>query len=110
MPIQAMVLEEYELFSKNKFPCLFLNYNGKYSGYLVSEVFLLFSKDYFTLGKADPQHIPKYGNCLVRIPNTCNSKCISRGLSDEESKVKTIQAWNGYRPPIQLLTKEFRTG
>ena len=37
-----------------------------------------------------------------------NSKCLAKGLSPEDSKVKIIQEWNGYRPPIQFLTKEFR--
>ena len=82
-------------------------YGGKYYGYSVSEVFLKFAKDYFTDGKADPQHRPKYKSCLIRIPNSSNSKCLSEGLSKEESKVKVIQKWNGYRIPIQLLTKYF---
>ena len=58
-------------------------------------------------GKADPPHRPKYKSCLIRIPNSFNSKCLSKGLSKEESKVKVIQKWNGYRLPIQLLTKYF---
>ncbi len=57
----------------------------------VSEVFLKFAEEYFTDGKADPQHRPKYKTCLIRIPNTYNSKCLSKGKSDEESKVKEIK-------------------
>jgi hypothetical protein len=103
-----LVLDDFNPFSKDKFPSLFSTYYGKYSGYSVSEVFLLFAKQYLTDGKADPQHRPRYKTCLIRIPNTYNSKCLDKGLSAEESKVKVVQEWNGYRPPIQLLTKEFR--
>jgi hypothetical protein len=108
LPIRAIVLDEFEAFSKTRFPHLFSKYNNKYNGYSVSEVFLSFAKVYFSNGKSDPQHIPKYGNCLIRIPNTLNSKCLNKGLSQDDSKVKVIQEWNGYRPPIQLITKEFR--
>ncbi len=107
LPISAIVLDQESIFSKNKFPNLF-SVTGKYSNWSVSEVFLKYAEIFFTNGKADPLHKPKYKTCLVRIPNTLNSKCLSRGLSDEESKVKIIQRWNGHHSPIQLLTKEFR--
>jgi hypothetical protein len=108
LPIQGLILDNFEPFSKEKYPNLFSGYNGKYIGYSVSELFLLFAVNYLASGKADPQHRPRYKTCLIRIPNTLNSKCLTKGLSKEESKVKIIQEWNGYRPPIQLLTKEFR--
>ena len=54
--IQAIVLDQYEQFSKDKFPNLFSMYDGKYYGYSVSEIFLKFAEDYFTDGKANPQH------------------------------------------------------
>jgi hypothetical protein len=108
LPIDAAVLDSFEPFSKDKFPYLFSYSIGKYCSYTVSEVFLTFVKEYFTNGKADVQHRPKYKTCLIRIPNTINSKCLAKGLGIEESKVKVIQRWNGYRPPIQLLTKDFR--
>ena len=107
LPLQAIVLDQYPEFSKDNFPNLFSLY-GKYYGYSVSEVFLKYAEDFFTDGKADPQHRPKYKTCLIRIPNTFNSKCLADGKSQEESKVKIIQRWNGNRLPIQLLTKEFR--
>ena len=108
LPIRAIVLDEFETFSKTRFPNLFSKYNHKYNNYSVSEVFLSFAKVYFTNGKSDPHHRPKYGSCLIRIPNSLNSKCLGKGLSKDESKVKVIQKWNGYRPPIQLITKDFR--
>jgi hypothetical protein len=108
LPIQALVLDHFEPFSKEKYPNLFIKCGCKYPEYSVSELFLLFAKQFLTNGKADPQHRPKFKTCLIRIPNTFNSKGLEKGLSFEESKVKIIQKWNGYRPPIQLLTKEFR--
>jgi len=62
--------------------------------------FLRFAEKYFTKGKADPQHSPSIRSCLVRVPSTFNSK------NNEE--VKIIQRWNGDRPPIQCITREFQ--
>jgi hypothetical protein len=107
LPLEAVVLDSYEQFSKDEFPKLFSIY-GKYHGYSVSEVFLKFAEDYFTNGKSDPQHKPKFKSCLIRFPNTLNSKCLNKGLSYDDSKVKIIQEWNGCRLPIQFLTKNFR--
>ncbi|MBA3751013.1 MAG: hypothetical protein H0X03_09035, partial [Nitrosopumilus sp.] len=106
IPIKAIILDNYEQFSKDKFPNVFSS-NGKYYGLSISEIFLKFVKCFFTNGKADPKHNPIYKSCLIRIPNTINSKCLKKGLNYEESKVKIFQKWNGYRPPIQRLTKDF---
>jgi hypothetical protein len=116
LPIQGLILDNFEPFSKEKYPNLFSEYKGKYTGYSVSELFLLFATKFLTDGKADPQHRPTFNSCLIRIPNTFSSKCLDKGLSPEESTVKIIQEstvkiiqeWNGYRPPIQFLTKDFR--
>ena len=108
LPLDALVLDQIDIFSKDNFPSLFQSDFSKYYGYSVSEVFLKFAKDYFSKGKADPLHHPKYGNSLVRIPGTFNSKCLNRGLSKEESEVKIIQKWDGKRLPIQFLLKDFR--
>ncbi len=107
VPIQATVLEHYDQFSKDRFPSLF-SPTGKYLSLSLSEVFLKFAKDHFTDAKADSLYHPRYRSCLVRFPNTLNSKCLGQGLSNEASKVKIIQKWDGHRLPIQLLTKEFR--
>jgi hypothetical protein len=109
LPIEAMVLDLIDIFSKNKFPSLFSDTcYSKYHGYSVSELFLKFAKDYLTNGNADPQHHPKYKTCLIRFPNSYNSKNIKNGLILEESKVRFIQKWDGRRIPIQLLLKDFR--
>jgi hypothetical protein len=91
LPIQSVVLDTYDPFSKDRFHSLFSSCSGKYHGYFVSEVFLKYVEDLFTEGKADPQHRPKYKSCLIRIPNTYNSKCLARGLGQEKSMVKVIQ-------------------
>jgi hypothetical protein len=109
LPIEAMVLDLIDIFSKDRFPSLFSDdYYSKYHDYSVSELFLKFAKDHLTNGNADPQHHPKYKTCLIRFPNTYNSKNLNSGSTLEESKVRLIQKWDGKRIPIQLLLKDFR--
>lgn len=107
LPIDVPVLDNEYIFSKDKFPNLFSD-KCKYSHYFVSEVFMQFAEDYFTGNKADPNHRPKYKTCLIRIPETYNSKCLKKGLSREESKVKILQKWNGKRIDVDSLVHEFR--
>ena len=67
-----------------------------------SEQFLRFAKDYLSNGKADKNNNPSFRSCLLRIPNSINSK-------NNNSKVTIVQQWNGYRPPITKdLLLEFR--
>ena len=107
LPIDGPVLDNEYVFSKDKFPNLFSS-KGKYSQYFVSEAFMQFAEDFFTSGKYDPNHRPKYKTCLIRIPDTYNSKCLSRGLSLEKSKVKIVQEWDGKRIDVGPITHEFR--
>lgn len=107
LPIEVPVLDNEYIFSKDKFP-KFFSPKSKYSQYKVSEVFMQFAEDYFTGGKADPNHRPKYKTCLIRIPDTYNSKCLNKGLSLAESKVKILQKWNGKRTDVDPLLREFR--
>lgn len=90
-PIEGIVLEEEKIFFD------FLPY---VEGHDMTTEFLRFAEKYFTNGKADPQHSPSVRSCLVRVPGTFNSK--------NNDEVKIIQRWNGDRPPIQLLTREFQ--
>lgn len=109
LPINALVLDHYDAFSQTNYPSLFSPaYDGKYASWSVSELFLKFCSVFFSSRKADPLHRPKFKTCLIRIPNTFNSKCLSNGLSESDAKVKIIQKWNGHRPHIQLVTKDFR--
>src|SRR5262249_44738746 len=50
--------------------------------------------------RCDPHHNPTVKSCLVRVPGTTNSKCIQR--------VKVIQEWDGHRPKIDNLLRDFR--
>jgi Primase X len=59
-----------------------------------------FAEDFFTEKKGDPQHRPSIKSCLIRIPGTMNSKC--------NQEVKIVQRWDGTRPPINYLLRDFR--
>jgi hypothetical protein len=62
-----------------------------------SEQFLRFCKDFLSSGKADKSNYPSFRSCLLRIPETINSK--------NNKRVTIVQKWNGYRPrlPIDLI-------
>jgi hypothetical protein len=107
LPIYVPVLDNEYIFSKDKFPNIF-SPKGKYSHYYVSEAFMQFAEDFLTGGKADKNHRPKYKTCLIRIPETYNSKCLNKGSRLEESKVKVLQKWNGQRTTAETLLHEFR--
>ena len=62
--------------------------------------FMQFAEDYLTNKKGDPLHNPTVNSCLVRIPDSINSKC--------GQVVKIIQRWDGQRPAIQYLLRQFR--
>ncbi|CAN5613808.1 hypothetical protein BH23THE1_BH23THE1_25510 [soil metagenome] len=106
LPVDIPVLDNEYVLSKDKFPNLF-SLKGRYSQYFVSEVFMQFAEDFFTSGRYDPNHRPKYKTCLIRLPDTFNSQCLSRGLSCEESKVRIVQKWNGKRIDGEAITREF---
>ncbi len=107
LPIEVPVLDNEYVYSKDKFPNLFSS-KSKYSHYYVSEVFMQFAEDYFTGGKADPNHRSKYKTCLIRIPGTFNSKCLNKRLGLEQSKVTVVQKWNGKRVNAENMIHEFR--
>ena len=73
-----------------------------------SERFLRFAKDNLSNNKADKANNPSFRSCLLRIPNSFNSKCLAKGESFENSKVKIIQEWNRDRPSIKFLLRDFR--
>ena len=60
-----------------------------------------FAEGFFTDKNNDPQHRPSIKPCLIRIPGTINSKC--------NQEVRIVQSWNGKRPPINYMLREFRT-
>ena len=73
-----------------------------------SERLLRFAKDNLSNNKADKANNPSFRSCLLRIPNSFNSKCLDKGESVENSKVKIIQEWNRDRSSIKFLLQDFR--
>ena len=73
-----------------------------------SERFLRFAKDNLSNNKADKANNPSFRSCLLRIPHSFNAKCLAKGESFENSKVKIIQEWNKDRPSIKFLLLDFR--
>jgi hypothetical protein len=88
-PIDALVLEQFSQFEEFENP---------------STKFIRFAETYLTSGKSDPSHSPSFKSCMIRIPGTYNSKC-----PQGRNKVKVIQNWDGYRPPMKLLLDAFHT-
>ena len=67
-----------------------------------SEQFLRFCKCYLSNNKADKNNNPSFRSCLLRVPESINSKY--------DKKVKIVQKWNGVRVPIpREFIEEFRT-
>ncbi len=89
-PMEGFILEEEDVFAK------FIDPNGKD----LTSKFMQFAEDFLTNKKGDPQHNPSINSCLVRIPGTINSKC--------GQVVKIIQRWDGQRPAINYLLRDFR--
>jgi Primase X len=89
-PLEGFVLEEVDIFAE---------FVGPTEKDLTSK-FMEFAEDFLTNKKGDPQHNPTINSCLIRIPGTINSKC--------KEEVKIIQKWDGYRPQINYLLRDFR--
>ena len=94
-PVSGFVLEEYETFYQFT----------KYVDRDLTSMFIQFAEERFTDNAADRLHNPTVKSCLVRIPGSINSKCISKG---EDAEVKIIQKWDSTRPPIQPLLMPFK--
>lgn len=61
--------------------------------------FIRFAAKYLTEGKGDPKHNPSIYSCLVRIPETINSK--------HNEKVQIIQEWDGIEATTNPLVLPF---
>ena len=92
-PLDSFVLEEIDIFSEFDNP---------------SKQFLRFGKDYLTNNKADKSNNPSFKSCLLRIPFSYNSKFISNNASLENACVKIMEYWDGNRPSIKYLLRDFR--
>ncbi|MFZ0514567.1 MAG: DNA primase noncatalytic subunit PriX [Candidatus Nitrosopolaris sp.] len=93
-PIDAFILEEYDIFSDFDQP---------------SKAFLKFAEQYLSNDKSDSSHNPSFKSCMIRIPGSHNSKCIltNNGTSDTSTEIKIIQKWDSYRPKINVLLGSF---
>jgi hypothetical protein len=70
-----------------------------------ANMLLRFGEDFLTNDKADIGHNPSVRSCMVRVPGSYNSKCISKGL---DAEVKIVNRWNGQRKAhILFLTNRF---
>ena len=88
--MDGFILEEEDRFARLREP----------DGKDLTSKFMQFSEEFLTNKKEDPQHNPTVNSCLVRIPGTINSKCAQ--------EVKIIQQWDGQRPAINYLLRDFR--
>ena len=89
-PMTGFILEEEERFARLADP----------TGKDLTSRFMQFAEDLLTNKKGDAQHNPTVNSCLVRIPGTINSKC--------GQVIRIIQRWDGQRPAINYLLREFR--
>jgi hypothetical protein len=96
-PVSGPVLEEYETFYE------FTKYFDKD----LTSMFIQFAEEYFTDYTADRLHNPTVKSCLLRISGSLNSKGISEKWQ-QDAEVKIIQRWDGKRPSIQPLLRDFR--
>ena len=94
-PVSGFILEEYETFYE------FTKYVDKD----LTSMFIQFAEEYFTDYAADRLHNPTVKSCLVRIPGSLNSKCVVEG---EDAEINIMQRWDGNRPSIQPMLREFR--
>jgi hypothetical protein len=90
-PVRGFILEEIDRFA---------GFIDPYKKDLTSR-FMQFAESFFTDQKGDPQHRPSIKSCLLRIPGTINTK--------RNQEVKIVQRWDGIRPPINYLLRDFRT-
>ena len=84
-PIESICIDELSMFAK---------FDGE-----TSKQFLRFAEGYLSHKKSDPNHNPSFSSCMVRIPGSINSK--------NHLYVQLVQPWDGNRPHIKLLLREF---
>jgi len=92
-PIDAFVLEEIDIFNEFENP---------------SKQFLRFVKEYLSNNKADKSNNPSFISCLLRIPFSLNSKFLLNEESVKRAQIKIIQKWDGKKPSIKYLLRDFR--
>ena len=97
LPIQAFILESESVFAGFEQP---------------SKKFLQFSEKMLSNGKADSCHSSNlsFKNCMLRIPGSHNWECVKRNNNSigSTTEVKIMQKWDGNRPAINWLLRDFR--
>jgi hypothetical protein len=99
-PLESVILEQYDIFAKFQDP---------------SKKFLRFVKDFMSSDNADISNNPSFKSCLLRIPYSINSKCLIQSTNTQnyitnnqnKSSVEIIQKWDGHRPSIKYILREF---
>ena len=68
--------------------------------------FLRFAEWFLSNGRSDKAHnnTVSFGNCMLRIPGSYNSKCLS---NRKDPEVKIIQKWDGIKADIRFLLGSF---
>jgi hypothetical protein len=65
---------------------------------------------YLSDGKADPDHYNSvsFGNCMLRIHGSHNSKCFPKNnnVADSPTQVRIIKQWNGSKEVRIIETSE----
>jgi hypothetical protein len=89
-PIDGIIFDQHQQFYD------FLPY---LDGKDLTTEFIRFAEKYFSDGKADPKHLPSINSCLIRIPETLNSKNMER--------VRIVQKWDGNAPNIRWIVSDF---
>lgn len=69
--------------------------------------FLKFAKVFFSRGYADNSNNPSLRSCLLRVPNSINSKCLARGLETDRARVRLVNKWDAKRPSIGNMMGSF---
>lgn len=97
LPIESFILELESVFADYESP---------------SVKFLRFAEYFLSNGKADTCHSSNlsFKNCMLRIPGSHNSKCVikNNNIVGPTTEVKIIQKWDGNRPAINWLLRDFR--
>jgi hypothetical protein len=90
LPIQAIVIETESVFG------------NLVNGSQCSRMFLQFAEQFLSDKKADKCHTNSlsFKNCMIRIPGSINSK--------NNETVRIVQEWNGIRPAINWLLRDYR--
>jgi hypothetical protein len=82
------------------------NYYTKHLGKDLTSMFIQFAEECFTDYTADHLHNPTVKSCLLRVPGSLNTKCIPN--KGQDPGIKIIQRWDGKRPSIKPLLRDFR--